>query len=624
MANRAREGGAGELIERLPKDAILEILRRLDLLSLCSVAPVSRSLRLLVSQSLSCITTLDLSGFSLSTTILKRVLGDNKVLRSLTLDCTQLEDSSIEVFAKEHLEEIVLLKCLMFSSYIFIAIGMKCHNLRRLTLEMLALDECESLDTCNKDFSQMLRRCSCLEFLWVKLPNHCPHLIDDEYWESIGYEDFESPFPKRIKGLVLQPLLEHQAELLSMMIGQSTSSINVGMGVGLQSLTLVLNLITDDLLVCITGNLRHLVELCLEDRPVYQPSPPNDLTGLGLLALSSCKGLACLTLIRSKIYCPATFKSVKDVDMQLLAEGCSRFESIKLGGFSKVTDAGYVSILHSCRNLRKLEIINSLTLSDLTFHNLADIPCPLREVRLVACNALTCDAARSLSSCRDLEVLDLSGCRSIADAGLESIAKLCKLSKLDLSGADITDDGIGLLGNGTSPIAYLYIRGCKRITDTGIAMLLTGNGIIKKTLKTLDISYLPEISDRSISIVEEHCSEITDLSIRYCPSLTDNSIKVLGSIERRRSLRRLDVCNCQGFSSDSLRLFSPPYFRGLRWLGVANSKLFSSSKNKREDMLSELTRERPLLRVCQIGCELGCRDRWQYHEKVQNMMHLLN
>lgn len=61
MANRAREGGAGELIERLPKDAILEILRRLDLLSLCSVAPVSRSLRLLVSQSLSCITTLDLS-----------------------------------------------------------------------------------------------------------------------------------------------------------------------------------------------------------------------------------------------------------------------------------------------------------------------------------------------------------------------------------------------------------------------------------------------------------------------------------------------------------------------------------------------------------------------------------
>lgn len=69
-------------------------------------------------------------GFSLSTTILKRVLGDNKVLRSLTLDCTQLEDSSIEVFAKEHLEEIVLLKCLMFSSYIFIAIGMKCHYLR--------------------------------------------------------------------------------------------------------------------------------------------------------------------------------------------------------------------------------------------------------------------------------------------------------------------------------------------------------------------------------------------------------------------------------------------------------------------------------------------------------------
>lgn len=40
---------------------------------------------------------------------------------------------------------------------------------RRLTLEMLALDECESLDTCNKDFSQMLRRCSCLEVNPLKL-----------------------------------------------------------------------------------------------------------------------------------------------------------------------------------------------------------------------------------------------------------------------------------------------------------------------------------------------------------------------------------------------------------------------------------------------------------------------
>ncbi|KAJ0986979.1 hypothetical protein J5N97_005335 [Dioscorea zingiberensis] len=624
MAKQAREDEAGKLIERLPKDILFEILRRLDLLSLCSMAPLCRVLRLLVPQSLSCISTLDLSGICPSAMVLERVLGNNEVLRSLTLDCTQLDDSCIEVFAKECLHELVLLKCLMFSSYIFIAIGEKCRNLRLLTLEMLTLDEHES-HTCNKAISQMLRRCLFLEFLCVKLPTSCPQLVDAESWHSINYEDFKSPFLQTIKGLVLQPLSGHQAQLLSIMIGQSTSSINVGvsghcpMGVGLQSLNLALDLITDDLIVCITANLHHLVELCLEDKPVDEPSPPNDLTSSGLQALSSCKDLTCLNLCRSKKYYKATFNSVNDVDMLLLAEGCRRLESIKLGGFSRVTDAGYVCILHSCRNLRKLEIINAVLLSDLAFHNLSDISCPLIEVRLVSCNALTSDTAGSLSSCRDLEVLDLSGCRSIADAGLGSIAKLCKLTKLDLSGADITNKGVAVLGNGTSPIASLYLRGCKRVNDRGIAMLLNGNGIIKETLTTLDISYMPGISDKAISMVAEHCLAITDLSIRYCLFLTDASVKVLGSIERfgterRNSLRRLDVYNCYGLSSDSFRLFTPPYFRGLRWLGVARTKLSLSSKTK--DRLLELSQERPMLRICQIGCELGCKDGWQYHEKV--------
>lgn len=61
---------------------------------------------------------------------LRRVLTDNKSLQNLILNCRWLDDSSVEVFAKESIRELVLLRCTMFSSYIFTAIGKNCPKLR--------------------------------------------------------------------------------------------------------------------------------------------------------------------------------------------------------------------------------------------------------------------------------------------------------------------------------------------------------------------------------------------------------------------------------------------------------------------------------------------------------------
>lgn len=56
-----RGGDDGGLIVRLPQSLVLEILGRLDLESLCAVAPVCKALRFSVSQALSTISTIDLS-----------------------------------------------------------------------------------------------------------------------------------------------------------------------------------------------------------------------------------------------------------------------------------------------------------------------------------------------------------------------------------------------------------------------------------------------------------------------------------------------------------------------------------------------------------------------------------
>ncbi|XP_010928168.1 F-box protein At-B [Elaeis guineensis] len=618
MAKVVRGCGDGGLIESLPQSLVLEILGRLDLESLCSVAPVCKALRFSVSQALSTISTIDLSEFSPTVQILNRVLANNRMLRSLTLDCARLDDSSIEVFAKEHLQELVLLKCFMFSSYIFTAISRKCPNLRLLSLEMIRPCELDSPDDCNNSIAEMLKGCLCLESLCIKFHVQYDGPSDLEFIQLI--------LPKTIRVLLLQPISDWQAKLLVLKAGadrDSTASL-AGPGSsflrpncnGLQSLSLVLNKIKDELLIAVASSLPQLVELCLEDKPLEEPSLHNDLTNRGLQSLGSCRNLTSLSLTRSRQNFPATFRRVNDVGILLLSEGCRRLESVRLGGFSRVTDAGYVSFLYSCKNLKRFEVVNPFFLSDLTFHNLADATNSLVEVRLLSCNLVTSETVESLSLCRNLEVLDLSGCKSTADVGLISISKLCKLTTLDLGGADITDSGLAALGRGSCPIASLCLRGCKRITDRGLTQLLHQDGIIRRTLSTLDLGYLPGLSDKGISIIAEVCREITNLSIRSCFFVTDASITVLGSMEgfegKRRPLRKLDLYSCSGLSNASFWLLAPPFFRGLRWLGVGNTRLLAKSK----DRFVELSRDRPGLTICANGCEMGCKDGWQCHEFI--------
>lgn len=436
-----------------------------------------------------------------------------------------------------------------------------------------------------------------MQSLSIKFPNQYPSPGD--------YESLSIFLPKTIKLLLLQPISNQQAKLL------------IPTGIGLQSLSLVLDRITDELLASIAGHLPLLDELCLEDRPSEEPSLHSDLTNGGLLSLGFCRKLKRLSLTRSRENCPSSFRRVNDVGVLLLAEKCKELESVRFAGFSKVTDAGYASILHSCKNLKRFEIVNAFFLSDLAFHDLANAPTSLVDVRLISCKLLTSETAQSLSFCQNLEILDLSGCKSIADSGLKSISKLCKkLNKLDVSGADITDSGLSALGMGSSPISSLSLRGCKRVTDRGISLLFHGESSIVRTLTSLDLGYMPGISDRAISIVAEVCRELTSLCIRHCFFVSDASIRALGSLkgfsDERRRIRKLDLYNCCGLSINSYGHLAHPFFLGLRWLGVGNTRL----SGKGRERLLELSRNHPGLSICTSGCEMCCNVGWQFHESI--------
>ncbi|XP_073155023.1 F-box protein At-B [Henckelia pumila] len=597
------EPGGGERLQEglpLPENLVLnEIFPKLKLDSLCSLACVSRTLSSMVSQALSAISYLDLSAFSSNGDILSHIVSRLRVTTILSIDCLRLDDSSVINILGQNIQELNLLKCASLSFDVISSIGGRCPNLRILVLE---LAEGISPEIFGKNLTKILKRFLSLEHLSIKVRRT---IVDDD---DLGFID---PFlPKTLKCLKLEPVSEQDAfQFIEEIRDEKRIPRNLvnpsGPDFKLQRLALVLDVISDRLVASIASSLPLLVELDLEDRPCIEPILPYDLTNRGLQFLCSCDYLTSLSIMRSKV---VPFKRINDLGILLLSESCGGLEYLRLGGFSIVTDAGFSSLLHSCKNLKRFEVRNAPLLSDLAFH---EINCPLVELKLSSCNLITSEAVAELSSSSTLEVLDTNGCRSIADPCLDYISFLSTLTSLNLGGADITDSGLSILGEGDLPIASLRLRGCTRVTDRGIIFLLNKGNRIKKTLSSLDVGHMPGISDRGIQAIVSSAESLTELCMRYCFHVTDTSFKILASrrCDGPNMLQRLDICHCIRLTAGIMEfLEKKPLFRGLRWLGVGRTSLAH-----RSDDFGVIRRRRPWLTVCFGGCEVGCHDGWQFH-----------
>ncbi|KAH9804588.1 F-box protein At-B [Citrus sinensis] len=479
-----------------------EILGRLDIEALCSLACVNRALRFSVeSQALPSLSSLHLSTISPDGQTLIHILGRCKALCSLTLNCLRLQDHSLCAFLTPRIRELNLWCCSSLSYQILASIGHNCPNLRVLMLE---LADKESPHLFENNLAIMLTSCLQLESLSLKIRGFGVEV------DACAFQSIIFFLPITIKSLKLQPVLERDAFFLIRRVGRNlmetvqppilTSSYYSSFN--LRSLSLVLDVITDELLITITASLPFLVELDLEDRPNTEPLARLDLTNSGLQSLGSCHHLTGLSLTRCRYNHQGTFKRVNDMGMFLLSEGCKGLESVRLGGFSK----------------------------------------------------------------------------------------------------------------GNLPIMNLCLRGCKRVTDKGISHLLCVGGTISQSLTTLDLGYLPGISDDGILTIAAAGIGIIDLCVRSCFYVTDASVEALArkqpGQEKSKQLRRLDLCNCIGLSVDSLRWVKRPSFRGLHWLGIGQTRLAS----KGNPVITEIHNERPWLTFCLDGCEIGCHDGWQFHE----------
>ncbi|PHU12848.1 hypothetical protein BC332_19778 [Capsicum chinense] len=515
----------------------------MDLASLCNAACVSPTFNSAVAYRLPFVSSSDLSGFYLDEETLKHVVRRVPGAKSLTIECLRMRnDSSIINILGEHIEVLSLLKCTHLSYDILRAIGERRPNLRSLLIEFAG---CDAPELFKRKLAEMLQKVPLLESLSITIRGTSRDVFDVR---PLG--QFLPPSLKKLK-------LQQTDTRLFVLWLDAVRKIPL---FNLRNLSLVLDLISDDLLITVVHSLPHLVELDLEDRP-FTLSSVGDLTNIGLQALKFCECLIALSIVRSKMNCPASLTRVDNKGMFHVSEGCKRLESVKLGGFAKVTEAGYSSILYSCRNLKKFEVLTSPLLSDSVIDNMTGVARSVVQLKFSSCSLLTSEAFEHLSSFRKLE---------------------------------------------------LCIRKCEKVTDKGIKSLFHDDRKICKTLSVLDVGYIPKITDAAIFTIATAAKALTDLSLRFCNGVTDAAVQMLMDQPNHNSsqLQMLDLCSCRGLSAEAIMLPLPLYaFHRLRWLGIGLTDIVD-----KRGIFSAIWEARPRLVVCGVFCDFGCCDGWQWHK----------
>ncbi|CAK9316019.1 unnamed protein product [Citrullus colocynthis] len=588
------DGSVGSL-DLLPSTVLATIMTKLDLPSIFSVASTCRTFHSCASQILNFLPSFHLLEISPTVEFLRPLLPPNPFLRSLKVDCGQLDDSAIQLLLKPSLHELCLHNCADFSGKLLSEIGGCCKDLRSLYLSSVAEKRGRAIHIA--DLEELLSGCTQLEVLTL--------MFDVSFFLRQNFARVWAMASEKLTSLEIGCIYSVTVtEMLSqnLGIGNSMNRISPSMWPNIEKLCLSVDYITDAMVGAISKSLISLTHLELQDAPIIEPRFSFDLSNVGLQQINQLSRLKHLSLIRSQEFLITYFRRVNDLGILLMAEGCADLESICLGGFCRVTDTGFRTILHTFSNLNKLRVFHGIQLTHLVFHDISATSLSLEHVSLRWCSLLTNDAVKNLSLNKDLSYLDLRDCRSLRDEALQAIGTIPKLKTLLLDGSDISDAGLSHLRPLImSSLVSLSVRSCKKLTDKSITILF--DGLSKIELHVLDLSNLPYLSDAAVLQLTRSKFAISELRMRQCPLIGDVSVMALASMQVNEdqrhgsSLRLLDLYNCGGLTQLSFKWLKNPYFPRLRWLGVTGSL--------HRDLVDALARSRPFLHVACHGEELG-------------------
>uniref|UniRef100_T1JN42 [histone H3]-dimethyl-L-lysine(36) demethylase n=1 Tax=Strigamia maritima TaxID=126957 RepID=T1JN42_STRMM len=107
---------------------------------------------------------------------------------------------------------------------------------------------------------------------------------------------------------------------------------------------------------------------------------------------------------------------------------------------------------------------------------------------------------------------------------IESKSRLFKLSRLSLSGCDITDVSLRYITQHLRLLTELDISYCTKLSDAGISLLVAVGSVIRDSLVSLNLKGCYRLTDASLEHMKR-CSQLARVDLRSCPEISVNACR---------------------------------------------------------------------------------------------------
>uniref|UniRef100_A0A8C4MDB3 F-box and leucine-rich repeat protein 13 n=1 Tax=Equus asinus asinus TaxID=83772 RepID=A0A8C4MDB3_EQUAS len=279
----------------------------------------------------------------------------------------------------------------------------------------------------------------------------------------------------------------------------------------------------------LSGCTQALVERCPRLSSIVFMGAPH-ISDCAFKALSSCN----LRKIRFEGNKRITYACFKFID-----KNYPNISHIYMADCKGITD-GSLRSLSPLKQLTVLNLANCVRIGDVGLRQFLDGPVSIRirELNLNNCVHLgDASMVKLAERCPNLHYLSLRNCTHLTDIGIAYIVNIFSLLSIDLSGTDISDEGLITLSR-HKKLRELSLSECNKITNLGVQVFCKGSLL----LEHLDVSYCPQLSDDIIKVLAIYCVCITSLSIAGCPKITDSAMEMLSA--KCRYLHILDISGC--------------------------------------------------------------------------------
>uniref|UniRef100_A0A671F0I1 F-box and leucine rich repeat protein 13 n=1 Tax=Rhinolophus ferrumequinum TaxID=59479 RepID=A0A671F0I1_RHIFE len=227
---------------------------------------------------------------------------------------------------------------------------------------------------------------------------------------------------------------------------------------------------------------------------------------------NSCTGIMHLTI--------NDMPTLTDNCVKALVEKCPFITSVVFMGAPHISDSAF-KVLCAC-DLRKIRFEGNKRITDACFKFIDKCYPNINHIYMVNCKGITDGSLKSLSPLKKLTVLNLANCVRIGDMGLKQFLDgpvSTRIRELNLSNCTLGDASIVKLSECCPNLNYLSLRNCENLTDLGIKCIVNIFSLVSVDLSGTDIS------NEGLTILSRH-KKLKELSLSECYKITDIGIQV--------------------------------------------------------------------------------------------------